>query len=162
EVVPLCFEAAMDGPVPTHLYEVTSGLRSLVLGEAEIAGQVRQAFETARRAGRTTSMLHDLFQHGFRCAKSVATQTPVASAGPGGPSGRSARIGGGGAYARLGLAALVRGRVKDIHVCAPSGRAAGCAGRHGVGMVGPTELEAGLRETDRVLACSGRGTSLFP
>ena len=34
EVVSLCFEAAMDAPVTQHLYEVTSGLRSLVLGEA--------------------------------------------------------------------------------------------------------------------------------
>lgn len=176
EVVPLCFEAAMDGPVPTHLYEVTSGLRSLVLGEAEIAGQVRQAFETARRAGRTTSMLHDLFQHGFRCAKSVATRAPVGAAGRsgaavavdraeavlGGLTGRSALIVGTGAYARLGLAELVRRGVSDIHVFSPSGRATGFAERHGVGMVGPTELEAALRETDLVLACSGRGTSLFP
>src|SRR5699024_101902 len=59
EVISLCFEAAMDDPVPQHLYEVTSGLRSLVLGEAEIAGQVRQSYEAARREGRTTSMLHD-------------------------------------------------------------------------------------------------------
>ncbi|MGO2721910.1 MAG: glutamyl-tRNA reductase, partial [Brachybacterium tyrofermentans] len=77
DVVSLCFDAAMDTPVPQHLYEVTSGLRSLVLGEAEIAGQVRQSYEAARLAGRTTSMLHDLFQHGFRCAKRVATQAPV-------------------------------------------------------------------------------------
>ncbi|MGO3289017.1 MAG: glutamyl-tRNA reductase, partial [Brachybacterium sp.] len=44
EVVSLCFDAAMDTPVPQHLYEVTSGLRSLVLGEAEIGGQVRQSY----------------------------------------------------------------------------------------------------------------------
>src|SRR5690625_6957909 len=67
----------MVTPVPQHLFEVTSGLRSLVLGEAEIAGQLKTSFETARREGRTTSMLHDLFQHAFRCAKRVATQAPV-------------------------------------------------------------------------------------
>ncbi|MGO2557974.1 glutamyl-tRNA reductase [Brachybacterium sp.] len=176
EVVSLCFDAAMDDPVPEHLYEVTSGLRSLVLGEAEIAGQVRQSFETARREGRTTSMLHDLFQHGFRCAKSVATQAPVGAAGRsgatvavdraeaelGGFAGRSVLIVGTGAYARLGLAELARRGVQDVQVFSPSGRAAGFAERHGVQVVEPADLERALHDADLVLACSGRGTSLFP
>ena len=176
EVVSLCFDAAMDAPVPEHLYEVTSGLRSLVLGEAEIGGQVRQSYEAARRAGRTTSMLHDLFQHGFRCAKAVATQAPVGAAGRsgaavavdraeielGGFAGRSVLIVGTGAYARLGLAELVRRGVQDVRVFSPSGRASGFAERHGVETVDETQLEGAIREADLVLACSGRGTSLFP
>ncbi|AXK46089.1 glutamyl-tRNA reductase [Brachybacterium saurashtrense] len=176
EVVSLCFDAAMDAPVPQHLYEVTSGLRSLVLGEAEIAGQVRQAYEAARRDGRTTSMLHDLFQHGFRCAKSVATQAPVGAAGRsgatvaidraevelGGFAGRRVLIVGTGAYARLGLAELVRRGVQDVQVFSPSGRAAGFAQRHGIATVEPAALEGALAGADLVLACSGRGTSLFP
>ncbi len=176
EAVSLCFDAAMDAPVPLHLYEVTSGLRSLVLGEAEIAGQVRQAYETARRDGRTTSMLHDLFQHGFRCAKQVATQAPVGAAGRsgaavavdragielGGFEGRTALIVGTGAYARLGLADLARRGVTDLRVFSPSGRAAGFAQRHGATIIEPDGLDAALADADLVLACSGRGTSLFP
>lgn len=176
EVVSLCFDAAMDTPVPQHLYEVTSGLRSLVLGEAEIGGQVRQSYEAARREGRTTSMLHDLFQHGFRCAKAVATEAPVGAAGRsgaavavdradvelGGFTGRSVLIVGTGAYARLGLAELARRGVQDVRVFSPSGRAAGFAERHGVETVDETQLERAIREADLVLACSGRGTSLFP
>ncbi|MGP9538459.1 glutamyl-tRNA reductase [Brachybacterium sp. AOP43-C2-M15] len=176
EVVSLCFDAAMDAPVPQHLYEVTSGLRSLVLGEAEIAGQVRQSYEAARHRGRTTSMLHDLFQHGFRCAKSVATRAPVGAAGRsgaavavdraeielGGFAGRRVLIVGTGAYARLGLAELTRRGVRDVLVHSPSGRASGFAERHGARVVEPAELERSLREADLVLACSGRGTSLFP
>ena len=176
EVVALCFDAAMDAPVPQHLYEVTSGLRSLVVGEAEIAGQVRQSYEAARREGRTTSMLHDLFQHGFRCAKSVATQAPVGAAGRsgaavavdraevalGGFAGRRVLIVGTGAYARLGLAELMRRGAPDVRVYSPSGRAAGFAARHGVESVEQDGLEAAIREADLVLACSGRGTSLFP
>lgn len=176
DVVSLCFDAAMDTPVPQHLYEVTSGLRSIVLGEAEIAGQVRQAFEAARREGRTTSMLHDLFQHGFRCAKRVATQAPVGAAGRSGASvavdragielggfeGRTALIVGTGAYARLGLAELTRRGVTDLRVFSPSGRAAGFADRHGAQRVEAGELDTALAEADLVLACSGRGTSLFP
>ena len=176
EVVSLCFEAAMDAPVTQHLYEVTSGLRSLVLGEAEIAGQVRQSYESARREGRTTSMLHDLFQHAFRCAKSVATQAPVGAAGRsgatvaidrggielGGYAGRSVLIVGTGAYARLGLAELMRRGAGEVRVFSPSGRAAGFAERHGIAQVERSGLEQALREADLVLACSGRGTSLFP
>src|SRR5699024_1494279 len=169
EVVSLCFDAAMDTPVPEHLYEVTSGLRSLVIGEAEIGGQVRQSYEAARRGGRTTSMLHDLFQHGFRCAKAVATQAPVGAAGRsgatvavdraevelGGFAGRSVLIVGTGAYARLGLAELVRRGVRDVRVFSPSGRAAGFAERHGIGVVEPADLERSLAGADLVLACSG-------
>jgi len=176
EIVSLCFDAAMDAPVPRHLYEVTSGLRSLVLGEAEIAGQVRQSYEAARREGRTTSMLHDLFQHGFRCAKSVATQAPVGAAGRsgatvavdraglelGGFEGRRALIVGTGAYARLGLAELTRRGVAEVRVFSPSGRAAGFAERHGAQVVEQADLEQSVQQADLVLACSGRGTSLFP
>ena len=176
EVVSLCFDAAMDAPVPQHLFEVTSGLRSIVMGEAEISGQVKQAYEAARRAGRTTSMLHDLFQHGFRCAKSVATQAPVGAAGRSGASvaldragmqlggfeGRSVLIVGTGAYARLGLSELARRGVSRMQVFSPSGRAAGFAERHGAEAVEAEGLERALREADLVLAASGRGTSLFP
>jgi glutamyl-tRNA reductase len=189
EVVSLCFDAAMDAPVPQHLFEVTSGLRSIVMGEAEISGQVKQAYEAARRAGRTTSMLHDLFQHGFRCAKSVATQAPVGAAGRSGASvaldraelhpgasvaldragmqlggfeGRSVLIVGTGAYARLGLSELARRGVSRMQVFSPSGRAAGFAERHGAQAVEAEGLERALREADLVLAASGRGTSLFP
>lgn len=176
DVVSLCFDAAMDVPVPQHLYEVTSGLRSLVVGEAEIAGQVRQSYESARRDGRTTSMLHDLFQHAFRCAKRVATQAPVGAAGRsgaavavdraglelGGFEGRTALIIGTGAYARLGLAELARRGLTDLRVFSPSGRAAGFAERHGAEVVAAEGLDHALREADLVLACSGRGTSLFP
>jgi glutamyl-tRNA reductase len=137
---------------------------------------VRQSYEAARRAGRTTSMLHDLFQHGFRCAKAVATQAPVGAAGRsgaavavdradvelGGFTGRSVLIVGTGAYARLGLAELARRGVQDVRVFSPSGRAAGFAERHGVETVDETQLERAIREADLVLACSGRGTSLFP
>ena len=176
DLVSLCFDAAMDAPVTRHLYEVSSGLRSVVLGEAEIAGQVRAAYETARRAGTTTSLLHDLFQHAFRCAKRVATQAPVGAAGRsgaaialdraaaelGGLEDRSVLIVGTGAYARLGAADLLRRGAGPIRVYSPSGRTPGFVERHGLETVGPEELEAALAGAELVLAASGRGTSLFP
>lgn len=176
KLVALCFDAAMDAPVPRHLYEVTSGLRSLVLGEAEIAGQVRTAYERARREGTATSLLHDLFQHAFRSAKRVATQAPVGAAGRsgaavaldradaelGGIEGRRALIIGTGAYARLGVAELLRRGIERIQVHSPSGRALGFAERHGIEAVEAEGLDAAIAEADLILACSGRGISLFP
>src|SRR5699024_9810239 len=170
EVVSLCLEAAMDTPVPQHLFEVTSGLRSLVLGEAEIAGQGKTSFETARREGRTTSMLHDRFQHAFRCATRLATQAPVRAAGAraraasewGACAGRPVLIVGTGAYARLGVAELLRRGVQDVRVSSRSGRASGFAQRQGVHVVPEGGLDQALIDADLVLACSGRGPSLLP
>ena len=176
EIVSLCFEAAMGDAVARHLDEVTSGLRSVVLGEAEIAGQVRAAYEAARRTGHTTSLLHDLFQHAFRCAKRVATQAPIGAAGRsgaavaidraaaelGGMEGRRALVVGTGAYARLGVAELLRRGAERIQVHSPSGRELGFARRHGIEAVGAERLEQAIAEADLVVACSGRGTSLFP
>lgn len=176
DVVAMCFEAARDSHVAQHLNEVTSGLRSLVLGEAEIAGQVRAAYERAQRDGLATSLLHDLFQHAFRCQKQVATQAPVGAAGRsgaavaldraaaelGGWEGRRVLIVGTGAYARLGVAELVRRGVTELSVFSGSGRAAGFAERHGIAMVEREELDQAIIDADLVLACSGRGTTLFP
>ncbi|MFC0675656.1 glutamyl-tRNA reductase [Brachybacterium hainanense] len=176
DLVSLCFETATEAPVTRHLFEVTSGLRSLVIGEAEIGGQVRGDFEAAREAGHVTTMLHDLFQLAFRYAKRVATEAPVGAAGRSGVAvaldraaeelegleGRRVLVVGTGAYARLGVAELARRGVVDVSVHSGSGRAVAFARRHGVDVVPPGTLAAALRDADLVLACSGRGTSLFP
>ncbi|UYG17922.1 glutamyl-tRNA reductase [Brachybacterium huguangmaarense] len=176
EQVSLCLEAAMGAPVAEHLYEVTAGLRSIVLGEAEIAGQVHAAFERAHAAGYTSPMLNDLFQIGFRYAKRVAARTPVGAAGRSGVAialdraadilgpleHRSVLVIGTGAYARLGVAELTRRGVRDVHVHSASGRAVAFAERQGVAAIEAAQLPERLREADLVLACSGRGTSLFP
>jgi len=60
-----------------HLLSVASGLDSMVLGEPQILGQVKSAFQTARDAGRTGKMLTRLFQHAFATAKQVRTDTAI-------------------------------------------------------------------------------------
>jgi glutamyl-tRNA reductase len=60
-----------------HLLAVASGLDSLVLGEPQILGQVKSAFQTASDAGRTGKMLTRLFQHAFATAKQVRTDTAI-------------------------------------------------------------------------------------
>ncbi|MCB1789365.1 MAG: glutamyl-tRNA reductase [Gammaproteobacteria bacterium] len=60
-----------------HLLSVSSGLDSLVLGEPQILGQVKSAFQTASDAGRTGKLLTRLFQHAFSTAKQVRTDTAI-------------------------------------------------------------------------------------
>jgi glutamyl-tRNA reductase len=62
-----------------HLFRVAASLDSLIVGEGQIAGQVRQAYDTARaREGVVGMMLHALFQHAARVAKRVRTETGIA------------------------------------------------------------------------------------
>lgn len=60
-----------------HLFRVVSGLDSMVLGETEILGQAKKAYATAREFGVADAALHRLFQHAFRVAKHVRTETLI-------------------------------------------------------------------------------------
>src|SRR6516225_11805185 len=61
-----------------HLFRVASGLDSMVVGESEIFGQAKKAYESARTSGAAGPYLHRLFQRAFRVAKQVRTHTDIA------------------------------------------------------------------------------------
>lgn len=61
----------------THLMRVACGLDSMVLGEPQILGQVKQAFAVARRQGAVRSILQRLFQQSFTAAKQVRSDTRI-------------------------------------------------------------------------------------
>jgi glutamyl-tRNA reductase len=60
-----------------HLYRVTAGLDAMVLGEAEIQGQVRRAHEAAMQAGCTGPLSNRLFAAALKTGKRVRTETSV-------------------------------------------------------------------------------------
>lgn len=60
-----------------HAFRVASGLDSMVLGEAQILGQMKQAVRSAEQAGTLGLVLHKLFQQTFSVAKEVRTRTDI-------------------------------------------------------------------------------------
>jgi len=65
--------------VVRHLLRVACGLDSMILGEAQILGQIKSAYSTAREAGATGQLLNKLFEHSFFVAKHVRTDTAIGS-----------------------------------------------------------------------------------
>ena len=62
-----------------HAMEVASGLDSMVLGEPQITGQMKQAYVIASHEGTVGQLLGKLFQHSFSVAKQVRTDTAIGS-----------------------------------------------------------------------------------
>jgi len=66
-----------DRDVVDHLFNVASSLDSMVLGETQILGQVREAYDASRERGATGAMLNPLFQRAVAVGKQVMTETPI-------------------------------------------------------------------------------------
>lgn len=160
----------VDTEAAGHLFAVASGLESMVVGEREIAGQVRRALTTARKDATTTGDLEQLFQAASRVSRSVESRTGLGSTGRSvvGVALDIAERGlapwdqvscvliGTGSYAGASLAALKARGCVDVTVYSVSGRAAQFAAARGVrAMPAGTDLAAELAGVDLVVACSG-------
>ncbi|MFA6030568.1 MAG: glutamyl-tRNA reductase [Elusimicrobiota bacterium] len=96
--------SAVDGEAVRHLFEVSAGLDSLVLGESEILAQVKGAYEAARAAAVTGKFTNTLFQRALFVGKEVRTRTALAM-------GQTSA-----ASVAVELAERVFGRLKDCRV----------------------------------------------
>ncbi len=117
-----CLQALWESEAVEHLFSVASGLDSAVLGEHEILGQVRGAWQAARTESTLTPSLDRLFQRAVEVGKRVRTETAVgrgtvsvghAAVGLAiqrldGLAGRRALVVGAGAMAQVTAAALAR------------------------------------------------------
>ncbi len=154
--------------VAEHLFAVTSGLESVVVGEGEIAGQVRRSLEAARAAGTTSPELERLFQRASQTSRGVKNRTGIGSAG------RSlvrlalelseSRITdwattrvllvGTGRYAGASLAALRDRGASDVRVYSPSGRARKFAASHGISAVEHDDFAKEAALADLIVTCT--------
>ena len=119
-------EAAVE-----HLFAVTSGLDSAVIGEAQVLGQVRRAYASAEANHTVGRTLHELSQRALNVGKRVHSETGIDAAGAsvvsvalgmaetklsGGLAGRTAAVIGAGSMGALAAAHLVRAGVARIEV----------------------------------------------
>jgi glutamyl-tRNA reductase len=74
---PLLYQKT-DRPLIEHLFSVASSLDSMVLGETQILGQVRESYESARQLSCVGNLLHPLFQRAINVGKQVMHQTSLA------------------------------------------------------------------------------------
>ncbi|MFJ2620572.1 glutamyl-tRNA reductase [Glutamicibacter sp. NPDC087344] len=164
-------------PVIEHLFSVGAGLDSAVVGEREIAGQVRRALTQAQQEKTTTSNLTRLFQNATRAAKDVGSNTNLGSQGKSVVAvaldlaeeltneatdwaDQNVVLFGTGSYAGATMALLKERGVERISVYSSSGRAAEFTGKRGGFPLSDELLPQALREADIIVGCSGGGHRL--
>ena len=155
--------------VAQHLFSVTSGLDSMIVGESEVTGQVRRALSRAQLSGPLAPSVQQLFQTALRVSKKVSQTTGIGSSGksvittalklsePMMPQGapKQVLIIGTGAYARVVTAFFKKTEAGDIAVYSGSGRAEMFAETHSVRAVTNQDLVAELSRADIVISASG-------
>lgn len=161
----LCF--AHGEAVARHLCATAAGLRSLVLGEAQIQGQVRGAFEQGVAAGSVGPVLHRLFQHALAAGKRARSETAlgqgaasVSQAGVelarsrlGDLRGRTVLLVGGGEVSELAAQNLLAngaGQLMIVNRTLARGRA--LAERYGAEALTFEELPAALARCDILIS----------
>lgn len=163
-----------------HVFRVAAGLDSMVVGEPQILGQLRDSYAAAEQAGTVGRTLHELTQHALRAGKRVRADTGIDGAGASvvaellarastmlnrdgqpGLAGSRALVIGSGSMGALAAAQLRRARVGELvlanrspaaaHRLAETSRQEGTPAR----AVELDGLDAALRDVDLVVSCTG-------
>ena len=161
-----------DDDAVVHLFEVAAGIDSAVLGETEIVGQVRDAWDFAMKQGTSRSTLNLLFRYALESGKRARTETGISRSTAsvahaavemaeeilGTLSGKRVLVVGAGEMGEGVAGALSRAGTESITVLNRTvSRAEALAGKIGARVSEFESLETELFTADVVLACTGAG-----
>ena len=159
-----------DEAAAMHLFRVAASLDSMIPGEAQILGQVRGAYETAKEAGTARQLVHRLFRQALRVGRRVRSETAIgenpasiSSAAAelaervfGTLEGRRILVLGAGTMSDLATVNLISRGVESVFVANRSvERAERLARRFGGRAAGLDAVEAELEHVDIVVASTG-------
>lgn len=158
-----------DEAAVRHSFRLSAGLDSMVVGEAQILGQLRDAYHAATEADSAGRLMHELMQQALRVGKRAHAETGIDKAGQsvvtaalevaeshlGTFDGRSALVIGAGAMGALSVATLTRAGVGPLRVINRSAaRADRLAEAYGATAVDFDDLDTALREVDLVVSAT--------
>jgi glutamyl-tRNA reductase len=159
-----------DEAAVLHSFRVSSGLDSMVVGEAQILGQLRDAYHAATEADSAGRLLHELMQQALRVGKRAHAETGIDRAGQsvvsaalevaadvfgGTLDGRKGLVVGAGAMGALSVATLTRNGVGPLRITnRGAARAERLAEAYGAHAVPFEELDAALDEADLVVSAT--------
>jgi glutamyl-tRNA reductase len=170
DVTPHLFSQHDEAAV-AHLFGVASGLDSAVIGESEIIGQVRDAWETAMAQGVARSSLNLLFRHALETGKRARTETAIARSTAsvshaavemaeeiiGSLADSRVLVIGAGEMGEGVATALAKAGARTVVVNRTAGRGEALAGKVGARVAPFAELGAELAGADVVVSCTGAG-----
>jgi glutamyl-tRNA reductase len=171
EITPHLYSQFDDDAV-VHLFEVAAGIDSAVLGETEIVGQVRDAWDFAMKQGTSRSTLNLLFRYALESGKRARTETGISRSTAsvahaavemseeilGTLSGKRVLVVGAGEMGEGVAGALSRAGTESITVLNRTvSRAEALADKIGARVSDFESLETELVTADLVLACTGAG-----
>ena len=158
-----------------HLFTTAAGLESMVMGEREIAGQMRRAVRRAAGEGTLSCTLGRAVEHASAASRRVARETGLAGTGRSvvavgldlaatwlpSMTGCRVLVVGTGAYAGATVAALHERGVGDVEVYSRSERAEAFAAAHGLRAVDDGDLGQAISLADLVVTCRGLGAPVL-
>ncbi len=160
-----------------HLFTVACGLDSMVVGEAQILGQVKQALRAAQDAGAAGRILNELVQQATRVGKRAHAETDIdgagrslvdagldlAAAAAGELSGARALVVGAGSMSALAASVLARRGAGAVTVAnRTEARAERVAEAVGGSAVPLGEVEPALAQADVIVSCTGAVGVVLP
>lgn len=175
EITPHLYSQHDDEAI-SHLFEVTAGLDSAVLGETEVVGQVRNAWETAMTEGSARSSLNLLFRYALEVGKRARTETGISRSTAsvshaavemaedilGSLHGKRVLVVGAGEMGEGVATALAREGAASITVLnRTKTRGEALAEKVGARVSEFSNLQTELSVADVVVACTGAGSTII-